>query len=179
MGHKDNLRKLGPNNPNHYRDVWKVIQSLLVHISHQIRPYSSIKAIWEWCCTFLRGIWTLGQFKKLDPNTSNQVQEHTESNAKFSVPHLTSIETSLLHQGHLMVELYLFYKYSGIRAIWGNLVQISQIIWRDTGKVIYCAKVIHSSELTLVIIIKTTVLCKQIIVNKSLLEIEFLTTVKK
>ena len=35
-----------------------------------------------------------------------------------------------------MVELYLFYRYLGIRAIWGNWPQILQVMCRDTQKLI-------------------------------------------
>ena len=64
-----------------FRETWKVIQSLQILILHQMRPYSSAKAL-------------------------------------------------------LWGELYLFHRYSGMRAIWGNLAQITQIMHRDTWIVI-------------------------------------------
>ena len=59
------------------RDTWKVIQSFQILILHQMRPYSSVKAL-------------------------------------------------------LWGELYLFHKYSGIGAIWGNLTRIPQTMHRET-----------------------------------------------
>ena len=79
------------------------------------------------------GYW--GNLGKLDQNTPNYVQGHTESNPKFSGSYFTSNETLLQCQGPLWVDLYLFNSYSGIRAIWENWVQIPQIMCRDTIKV--------------------------------------------
>ena len=57
---------------------------------------------------------------------------------------IQSLQILILHQMRpcssvtalLWSELYLFHRYSGIGAIWGNLAQISQIMHRDTCKVI-------------------------------------------
>ena len=57
---------------------------------------------------------------KLHPNTPNHVQGHMKSNTKSSAPCFTSNETLLQCQDPLWVELYLFHRYLGIGAIWGN-----------------------------------------------------------
>ena len=61
------------------------------------------------------------------------MQGHIKTNLKSSAPSFTSSETLVqdssldssvtLVQGSLLVELYLFRRYSGIGAIWGNLAQ--------------------------------------------------------
>ena len=44
------------------RNTSKVIQSLQIIISHQMRPYSSVKALCGLSCTCFTGTWILGKF---------------------------------------------------------------------------------------------------------------------
>ena len=38
-------------------EIWKIIQSLQFHISHQMKPYSSAQIIWGLSYIYLMGIW--------------------------------------------------------------------------------------------------------------------------
>ena len=71
---------------------------------------------------------------------------NTGSNREFSVHHFTSNDALLRCWSHLKVEFYLFQRIWFIRAIWGKLgpnrVQISEIMVRDTEKVIRSLQVI-------------------------------------
>ena len=49
------------------RDTWKVIQSLQLLVSHQIRPYSSIRALCGSSYTCFTGTRVLGQFGENGP----------------------------------------------------------------------------------------------------------------
>ena len=84
---------------------------------------------------------------KLGPNTPNHVQGHMKSNPKSSAPCFTSNETLLQCQDPLWVELYLFHRYSGVEAIWGNWARIPQIICKDTGKVIQSLQLLVLHEM--------------------------------
>ena len=52
------------------RDTWKVIQSLQLFISHQMRPYSSVKALCGLSYTCFPGTWVLEQFWGTGPEYS-------------------------------------------------------------------------------------------------------------
>ena len=54
------------------------------------------------------------------------MQGHMKSNQKSLDPYFTLNYLLLQCLGPLRVELYLFYRYLGIRAIWGNWAQITQ-----------------------------------------------------
>ena len=72
-----------------------------------------------------------------------------KSNPKSSSPCVTSNEALLYFQGPLWVKLYLFHRYSGIGAIWGNWAQIPQIMYRNTWKVIQSLQLLVSHQLRL------------------------------
>ena len=132
-----NFGNLGLNTPNQMQGHMKSNpkQSLQL-ISHQMRLYSSVRGLCGLSYTCFSGPRVLEQFGKLGPNTPNHAQGHTKRNPKTPAPHLTSNEVLLLCQSHLMVQLYLFYGYLSIRAMWENRAQIPhQIIWSDTWKV--------------------------------------------
>ena len=71
-----------------------------------------------------RGNQILGQFREIEPRTQNQVKGHTKRDPKPTVTYLTWNEALLLCEGHLIVQLYLFYWYWGIRGILGSWPQI-------------------------------------------------------
>ena len=116
----------------------KVIHSLQLHILHQMRSYScqddlTIELYLLFCVYTQLGIRVILGKRVQIP--LNQVQSDTKRNSKSSTPYFTSNETLCQWLRSLWVELYLFHRYSGIGAIWGNLAQIHQIMPRDTGKV--------------------------------------------
>ena len=73
-----------------YRVTQKEIQSLQVLISHQMRPYASVRAFREFSYTCFTDTRVLGNLGKLGPNTQNHVQGHLKSNPKSSAPCFTS-----------------------------------------------------------------------------------------
>ena len=75
------------------RDTWKVIQSLQLLVSHQMRPYSSVSALCDWAIPVSQVIGYWGNLGKLGPNTPNHVPGHTKSNSKSSDSYYTSNET--------------------------------------------------------------------------------------
>ena len=120
------------------RDTWKAIQSkvfsYLFHIKWDVTLVSRASVGWVIPVSQVLRYW--GSLGKLGPNTPNHAQGHTKRNPKTPAPHLTSNEVLLLCQSHLMVQLYLFYGYLSIRAMWENRAQIPhQIIWSDAWKV--------------------------------------------
>ena len=62
-----NLGKLGPNTPNHVQGHMKVIQSLQLLVSHQMRPHSSVRALCGLSYTCFTGTRVLGQFGETGP----------------------------------------------------------------------------------------------------------------
>ena len=81
----------GPQIPQIFcRDTWKLIQSPQILISHQLRPYSSVKALCgvSYTVSQVLGYWE--RLRKLDPNIPNHVQGHMKINPKSSTPHFTS-----------------------------------------------------------------------------------------
>ena len=84
----------------------KVIHSLLLHISHQMRSYSSAKVIWWLSYTCYLGTWALGQFLRKGPNTPKSSTESHKKRSKVfnSLFHikrdLTLVSRSSL-QGHM------------------------------------------------------------------------------
>ena len=128
-----NLGKLGPNTPNHVQGHMKSNpkSSALCFTSKQTLLQCQDPQ-WVKLYLFHRYQGIGGTLEKLGPNTPNHVQGHMKSNSKSSDPYFTSNETLLQCQGPLWVELYLFHRYSGIGAIWGNLARIPQIMHRDT-----------------------------------------------
>ena len=68
-----------------YRVTQKEIQSLQVLISHQMRPYASVRALREFSYTCFTDTRVLGNLGKLGPNTQNHVQGHLKSNPKFQL----------------------------------------------------------------------------------------------
>ena len=63
-----NLGKLGPNTPNHVQGHMKSNPKLLV--SHQIKPCSSVRTLFESSYTCFTGSQVLGQFGEIGPKYS-------------------------------------------------------------------------------------------------------------
>ena len=135
-GTRDNLGKLGPNTPNHVQGHMKSNpKSSNVYFTSNETLFQ-FKALFGVIYTYFTGTGTIeetgteywGNFKKLGLNTSNHAEGHMKSNPKSSASHFTSNQLLLQSLGSLTVELYLFYRYLGIRAIQGNWAQIPEIM---------------------------------------------------
>ena len=90
------------------RDTWKVIQSLQILILHELRPFSSVRALlWGEFYLFHRysGIGAIWGNLAWIPQI---MCRDTKSNPEFSVLHFTLNEVLLKRQANLRVELYLF-----------------------------------------------------------------------
>ena len=84
-----------------------------------MRPYSSVKALCWMSYTCFTGTRVLGQFGgNWTRKNPNHAQGHMKDNPKFSTPYFTSNKLLLYCLAPLRVDLYLFYRYLGIRAIW-------------------------------------------------------------
>ena len=126
--------EIGSEYPNSYAGTNEKYPSLQILVSHQMRPYSSVRALCGFSYTCLTGIGTIWE------NWARIPQITCRDTWKV----IQSLQILILHQmrpyssvkGLLWGDLYLFHRYSGIGAIWGNLAQISQIMHRDTWKVI-------------------------------------------
>ena len=96
----------------------------------------------------IREIW-----EKRAQTPPNHVQSHMKSNAKSSASYFTSNETLLYSISYqirpypLWVELYLFHRYSGIGAMWGNWPQIPQCMCWDTWKAIQSLQLLVSRQM--------------------------------
>ena len=105
-------------------DRQKFIQSVKLHISHQLKPYLFVKAIRGQSFNCFRVFGALGYFwetgLKLSLYTPNHGQENTESNAKSSTFHFTSHEALLKCNDHVRVKFHMLQGICGNRAIWGN-----------------------------------------------------------
>ena len=64
------------------RDTWKVIQSLQLLVSHQMRPYSSVRALCGSSYTGFTGTWVLGQFGEIRPEYPKSCAGTHEKNSK-------------------------------------------------------------------------------------------------
>ena len=73
------------------RNMWKVMQSVQLHIFHQVSFYSSVRALCGLSYNCFSG--TRDNLGKLGPNTPNHVQGHMKSNTKSSNVYFTSNET--------------------------------------------------------------------------------------
>ena len=129
------------------RDTWKVIQSLQLLVSHQVRLYSvsgpSVgRAI---PVSQVLGYWS--NLAKLGLNTLNHVQGQIKSNPKSSAYCLNIKWEVTQCRGPLWVELYLFHRCSGIGAIWVNWARIPQIMCRKTWKVIQSLQLLVSHQM--------------------------------
>ena len=97
----------------------KKIQSLQLHISHQIKLYSSVKALSVLSYPCFTVIWALGQFGETGPKYSkSSARTQTQSNPDFSASYVTLNEVLHKCQSYLRVELYLFQGIWVIMAIW-------------------------------------------------------------
>ena len=133
VGHQGNLGEKGPNTPISSTKSPKIkIQSLQLLILHQMRPHISVQDLCGSNYTCFTGTQLLGHIGETGPEYPNHEQGHMKSNQKSSAPCFTQNLTLLQCQDSLQVELYLFHRYSGIGAIWGNWAQIPQITCRDT-----------------------------------------------
>ena len=107
---------------------WKVIQRLHLHISHQIRLYSSVTALWGLSCTCFTDIWTLEQFEETGSKyPKSYAGTHRKYSRVFSIT-LTLNEVLFKRQGFLRVKLYLVPGILNIRAIWGKMGSISSLL---------------------------------------------------
>ena len=102
----------------------KVIRSLQINISHQMRSYSSVKIIWWLSYTCFWVTWALEQFFGESAQISlNQIQSHTKRNPTSSTPYFTSNET--IHITRLsrrsVGRIIPVYRYLGLGAIFGKL----------------------------------------------------------
>ena len=134
LGYRGNLGKLGPNTPTNMQEQMKSIQSLQILVSHQMRPYSSVRALCGFSYTCFTGIGIIwGNWARIPQITCRDTWKVIQS-----------LQILILHQmrpyssvkARLWGDLYLFHRYSGIEAIWRNLAQIFQIMDRDAWKVI-------------------------------------------
>ena len=104
-----------------WRNMPKVIHSLQLHISHQMRSYFSAKIIWPLSYTCFLGTWALGQFwGRKDPNTP---KSSTESHKKkFKVFNFLF---------HIKWDLMLVSRPSV-----GQIIPVSQVLryWGNFGK---------------------------------------------
>ena len=67
-------------------------ECIKLHISHQMRPYSSVKAIQGSSYTCFGVLEHWGNSGEFDSNTLNYGEGYTESYPKCSNPHFTSNE---------------------------------------------------------------------------------------
>ena len=102
-------------------NIWKVIQSVKLRISHEMKAYSSIKTIWGLSYNCVSVFWNWGKSGKWDPNTPNHACRYTEDHPKSWTPHFTSNKALLKSKDYLMVDLYLFY------FIWGNWSKLEKL----------------------------------------------------
>ena len=117
-------------------DTRKIIQSLQILILHQMRPYSSFKTLCGLSYTCFTGTQVLGKFGETWPKYPKSYTGTHENQSKvFSSTFHVKLAFTLVSKP-LRVGLYLFYRYLGIRVIWGNWPQIPKIMCRDTQKVI-------------------------------------------
>ena len=104
LGHWGKSGIMVPKTPNHGH----VIQSVKLYISHQMKHYSSVKAIWESICTCFVQLWNWNKLGKLGPSNPNHGHQYIESHLTCKIPHFTSNEALFKCKDHLLVELYLF-----------------------------------------------------------------------
>ena len=91
-----------------WRDTWNVIQSLLVHISHQARPYSCVRGVFESRYTCLPGVQVFGQFKETGPKYPKSYVRTQKNSLKSPAPQFI-LWSLLLWRSNVKVQLYLFY----------------------------------------------------------------------
>ena len=141
LGYWGNLGKLGPNTSKSWPgSKQKVIQRLWLFISHQMRPYSSVKGLWsvDWVLyTISQVLWNCCNLGKLHWNTPNYSQGHMKSNPKSSALHLTSNNVLLLCQGHLRVSYTCLRGIQALGQFGEKGPKYSQIIWSNTWKVFH------------------------------------------
>ena len=82
LGHYSKLGKLCPLPQIMGMDTQKVVQSVKLHISHQMKPYSSVKAIWRLSYTCASVFGHSGKSGKLGPNTPNYEHQYIDSHSK-------------------------------------------------------------------------------------------------
>ena len=94
------------------KDTWKVIWTVQLHISHQMRPYSSRKTVWGSGC---RVFWALGQFGETG---LKYLKSWAESHPKCLTPHFSSNETLIMNVKAIRGLNYTCFSVIGD---WGNL----------------------------------------------------------
>ena len=129
------------------RDTWKVIQSLQLLVSHQMRPTSSVRALcglsYSYSC--FTGTWVLGQFggnwaripQTICRNTLKVIQS-----LQFLISHQMrpcSSVRALCGLGYTC--------FTGIWVIWGKLGLNTQIMCRDMWKVIQSLQLLDSHQM--------------------------------
>ena len=109
----------GPKYPQiMYRDTWKVIQSLQLLVSHQMRSYSSVIVLCGSSYTYFIGIWVLGKFRETGPEyPKSRTGTHEKWSKIFSFLFHIKWDFTLVR-----VELYLF---SQVLGYCGNLGKLS------------------------------------------------------
>lgn len=91
-----------------------------------MRPYSSVNALCGLSYTGVTGTQVLKHFRETGSEFPKLYAgaKKKKKNLKSLVSHILSNKALLLFQGHLRVQLYLFYRYFGIRSVWEKRVQI-------------------------------------------------------
>ena len=76
------------------RETQKIIQSLELHISHQMMPCSNAKSIWRLSLTCFKVSWALGHLGKLSPNRAQIPQIMTREAQQI----INSLQLIISHQ---------------------------------------------------------------------------------
>ena len=111
FGQQVNLGKMDPNTADHVEEDMKcnVTQSLLVHISHQARPYSGVRVVFESRYTCLPGVQVLGQFRETGSKYPKSYVRTQKNSPKSAAPQFILNGSLLLWRSNVKVQLYLFY----------------------------------------------------------------------
>ena len=89
-------------------DTQKIIQSVKLHVSYQMKIYSRVKANWEssYACFEIFG--KLERVREIGSICLKSWELISEGHPKFWITHFISNEALLKCKGHLQVKLYLF-----------------------------------------------------------------------
>ena len=120
---------------NHARDAQKFLQSVQLHISHQMKPHSMVKPFWRsiYTCFCVFGHW--GKLNKSGLNTPNNGHRHKKVTHSVK-PHITHQMKSYSNVKTILGSIYIYFNLvAGIGASQWNVAQIHQIFGRDTQKI--------------------------------------------
>ena len=111
FGQQVNLGKMDPNTADRVEEDMKcnVTQSLLVHISHQARPYFGVRVVYDSRCTCLPGVEVFWQFRETGPKYPKPYVRTQKNNPKSPAPQSILNGPLLLWRIKVKVQLYLFY----------------------------------------------------------------------